>query len=65
MKVLNSLSYVQALYQNKVPTEYHIFPKGMHGLGLANQNDEPFRVHVSQWSGLLIKWLGQLSDSEK
>ena len=39
-----------------VPTEMHIFPHGVHGLGLAKK---PTKIdnHVTVWGDLLIKWI--------
>lgn len=50
--VENSLLLAAALSEKKVPFELHIFPKGNHGLGLAE--GDPI---VSQWAGLCQKWL--------
>ncbi|MBE7036401.1 MAG: alpha/beta hydrolase [Ruminococcaceae bacterium] len=60
VSVLNSLSYTEALYRHKVPTELHVFPEGPHGLGLANAEPR-INPHVAQWSELLIQWMKQLS----
>ncbi len=54
--VANSLQYAQALRDKGISCELHIFPDGAHGLGLADGGDEVSN-HVSQWSGLLLKWL--------
>ncbi len=64
VSVLNSLEYVKALREHDVSAEYHVFPCGPHGMGLAkdlngrNGMDEtaPEFVHVSQWGELLINW---------
>ena len=56
VSVINSLDYAKALKKNDIPAELHIFPKGNHGLGLANENNEICR-HISQWGKLLINWL--------
>lgn len=50
--VRNSLKYAEALRNNGIVFELHIFPKGEHGLGLAPQN-----THVAQWQKLLERWL--------
>lgn len=50
--VQNSLMLAAALAENAVPFELHIFPEGVHGLGLA-----PGNPIVSQWAGLCQKWL--------
>ena len=47
--VENSLLFVTALRRAGVPAEFHMYPKGSHGLALANrltQNQEIGRAHV-------------------
>lgn len=48
----NSVHYYLALRQAGVPAEMHIFERGPHGVGLAN-NDPA----LSAWSALLANWL--------
>ena len=48
----NSVHYYLALRQAGVPAEMHVFERGPHGVGLAN-NDPA----LSAWSGLLANWL--------
>jgi acetyl esterase/lipase len=48
----NSVYYYVALRKAGVPAEMHIFEKGPHGVGLAN--DDPA---LSEWSKLLANWL--------
>ena len=48
----NSLHYFLALRQMGVPAEMHIFEKGPHGVGLANDN-----AALAPWSTLLANWL--------
>jgi acetyl esterase/lipase len=48
----NSVQYYLALRKSGVPAEMHIFEKGPHGVGLAN--DDPA---LSEWSKLLANWL--------
>ena len=48
----NSVYYYLALRKAGVPAEMHIFEKGAHGLGLAN--DDPA---LSEWSKVLTNWL--------
>jgi acetyl esterase/lipase len=50
--VENSLHYFLALRQSGVPAEMHVFEKGPHGVGLANDN-----AALSPWSVLLANWL--------
>lgn len=52
VNVKNSLSYATALKDNGVSCELHIFPNGVHGLGLAQWDDS-----VGQWPLLLKNWL--------
>jgi len=48
----NSLYYFLALRKAGVPAEMHVFEKGPHGVGLANDD-----VALSTWSTLLANWL--------
>jgi acetyl esterase/lipase len=48
----NSVYYYLALRKMGVAAEMHIFEKGPHGVGLAN--DDPA---LSEWSKLLANWL--------
>jgi acetyl esterase/lipase len=48
----NSVHYYLALRKAGVPAEMHIFERGPHGVGLAN--DDPA---LSEWSKLLANWL--------
>lgn len=48
----NSVYYYLALRKAGVPAEMHIFEKGPHGVGLAN--DDPA---LSEWPRLLANWL--------
>jgi acetyl esterase/lipase len=48
----NSLHYFLALRKVGVPAEMHVFEKGPHGVGLANDD-----VALSSWSTLLANWL--------
>ncbi len=50
--VENSLLFAQALRDQQIPFELHIFPKGPHGMALAW--DDPI---VGQWRDLCINWL--------
>ena len=71
VNVINSYMYASALRNHGINHEMHIFPEGVHGLGLADNlpgvthsiGGAGINKHVSQWSGLLknyleeIKWL--------
>jgi acetyl esterase/lipase len=48
----NSVYYYLALRRASVPAELHIFEKGAHGVGLANDDNA-----LSEWSTLLANWL--------
>ena len=48
----NALYYFLALRKAGVPAELHVFEKGGHGVGLANDNPS-----LSPWSTLLANWL--------
>jgi len=50
--VENSLMFAAALSRKKVDFELHVFPRGVHGLGLAVSDPV-----VSLWTGLCEKWL--------
>lgn len=50
--VTNSLAYAQALAQHGVPFELHIYPHGVHGLGLA-----PDQPGTRNWPLECARWL--------
>ncbi|MCR5262503.1 MAG: prolyl oligopeptidase family serine peptidase, partial [Clostridiales bacterium] len=54
VNVIHTYRYAAALRDHGIPHEVHIFPRGAHGLGLAQ--DDP---SVGQWGGLLLGWLGR------
>ncbi len=56
VNVINSLDYVKALRNFKIPTELHVFPHGPHGLGLPEPTDKMLS-HIAQWGGYLLKWI--------
>jgi acetyl esterase/lipase len=53
--VANSLLFAEALSNHGVPFELHVYPHGVHGLGLAPDN-----VHVATWMDLSIEWLHEM-----
>ena len=60
---MHSILYYQALSENDVQAEMHIFQRGVHGLGLAPQDP-----NMGQWPGLMVDWLrrgGWLTDVAK
>ncbi len=50
--IQNSLGYFQALQENKVSSEIHIFEKGGHGYGMRDVKG----TH-KQWPSLMLEWL--------
>jgi acetyl esterase/lipase len=50
--VENSLLFYQALKDNNVPAEMHIYPKGGHGFGLAVG-----RSYLETWTDRLVDWM--------
>ena len=50
--VENSILYTNELSKHKIPYEMHIFPYGVHGMGLSEEDE-----YIGQWKELLIKWL--------
>ena len=54
--VENSILFFQALKDNKVPVEMHIYPTGGHGFGLAIGNN-----YLETWADRCIDWLRGLN----
>jgi dipeptidyl aminopeptidase/acylaminoacyl peptidase len=54
--VENSLLFAAALHKNKVPFALHVFPKGEHGLALAENIPD-----VGEWPKLCEKWLKEIN----
>lgn len=60
--VENAIIFAQKLRENNVPFELHIFPEGVHGLSLANEEtwtQKPNLIipHVQCWIDLAIRWV--------
>ncbi len=57
----NTLYYIDALYENGVSCEAHVYHKGGHGLSVANEetgtNKTEISPVVSEWTTLCINWL--------
>lgn len=58
----HSFTLGQALTAVGVPFEMHLFPGGVHGLALADGNNDLFMdvPHVAQWAPLCVTWLNGL-----
>lgn len=54
--VENSLLFYQALRDNGVPAEMHIYPKGGHGFGLAVG-----KGYLETWTDRLVDWMRSLN----
>jgi acetyl esterase/lipase len=54
--VENSLLFYQALKDNNVPAEMHIYPKGGHGFGLGIG-----KGYLETWTDRLVDWLRGLN----
>lgn len=58
----NSLLFVTALRRAGVPAEFHMYPKGSHGLALANrltqnQDGNAAQSECTSWVGLAHTWI--------
>ncbi len=61
--VQNSLMLVNALIEHGIRVEYHLYPRGVHGLSLATKEvEEPVKhrytdLHVADWIRRAVDWL--------
>ncbi len=59
----NSLVFAEAMYEAGVPIELHVFPEGVHGLSLCNEQtvserfDRMLAPHNECWIDLAIRWV--------
>ena len=63
--VENSLRWVQAMYRQGIPVEFHLYEKGIHGLSLASEvTDNVARIRhqkeCESWINLAEVWLKNL-----
>jgi dipeptidyl aminopeptidase/acylaminoacyl peptidase len=68
--VENTLRLVSELAKKRIPTEVHLYPRGTHGLALADEttpwdDGDPKayaieNAHVASWFGLFASWLRTL-----
>lgn len=59
----NALAYATALFHAGIPVELHIYPRGRHGLGLANGvvyggHGDIHIPHTARWAQACEAWLG-------
>ncbi|MDD2269636.1 MAG: alpha/beta hydrolase [Eubacteriales bacterium] len=61
VKVENSLVYANALSNQNIPYELHIFPMGEHGISRATTETSPNPSYdipyIARWGGWSVKWL--------
>lgn len=58
--VQNSLFFANALAENHIPFELHVYPSGNHGLSLANElvcGEEGILPKVQTWIGFAKEWI--------
>lgn len=55
--IMNSIKYLEALAENDVPFESHIFRKGCHGLALAKNVTGIYEPDAAQWQKLSVSFL--------
>lgn len=63
--VENSVYFVNSLIKNNIPTEFHLYPKGRHGLSLATEfvsrdGEAGVIPEVQEWIKHAIRWINQL-----
>lgn len=58
--VENTLLMINALRQNQVPFECHLYPYGSHGMSVCSQEVNSADSHVGTWVPLCHQWLERL-----
>ena len=68
--VENTLLLEAALRREGIPHELHLFPRGVHGLALADLETAdiahgrlPDR-HIARWQTLCAEWLGEITETD-
>ncbi len=62
--VENSLKFVAALSASKVPFEYHVLPKGAHGMSVCTKEVNTYDPYNGRWVEWSIQWLNKVFDYE-
>lgn len=69
VNILNNVYMQQALAENKIPFEAHIYPHGPHGMALANDitaaNANMIRPNIAEWPRLAANWMRSIQTEEK
>ena len=55
--VVSTTRFVNALVENGVECEVHIFPNGQHGLSLADRQTGAVAKDISVWIDMAIRWI--------
>ena len=63
--VENSLKICLALSNAKVPFEYHVFPKGGHGMSVCTEEVGTPSKYNARWMEWSIEWLNQVFDRDR
>ena len=64
--IQNTLMFTETLVKNQVSVEAHIFPEGLHGLSLANEETQitetgfGIQKRCQDWITLAGKWVADL-----
>lgn len=64
--IQNTLMFTEELVKNQVSVEAHIFPEGLHGLSLANEETQitetgfGIQKRCQDWITLAGKWVADL-----
>ena len=55
--IQNTLRFISSLEENKIPYEAHIYPYGLHGMSMANEEVGTADTHIASWVELSLSWL--------
>ena len=62
--VENSIKMIMALSEAKVPFEYHVLPKGCHGMSVCTREVGTWSPYNARWVEWSITWLNTLFEFE-